>query len=86
MSKVHWAAEGSIDPICHRVPSWAKMVDEIVCEYGPPIHRETEDGEAWYWCFDGHDLPVADNLSELLVAAAQLSSRKANELLKEQSR
>jgi hypothetical protein len=55
--------------------NWMLMVDEVCCEYGPPEYRMTEDGEAWYWCFAGHDLPVADNLSELLIAAAQLSAR-----------
>jgi len=56
-------------------PNWMLMVDEVCCEYGPPEYRMTEDGEALYWCFPGHELPVADNLSELLLAGAQLMAR-----------
>jgi len=55
--------------------NWMLMVDEVVAEWGQPLYSMTEDGEAWYWCFADHDLPVADNLSELLVAAAQLTAQ-----------
>lgn len=48
------------------------VIDEICCEWGPPEYVVTDDGEAWYWRFPGHDLPVADNLSELFLAALQL--------------
>ena len=48
-------------------------IDELCCEWGAPEYRQTDDGEAWYWCFAGHDLPVADNLSELFYAARRLA-------------
>lgn len=48
------------------------QIDDICCEWGAPEYVMTDDGEAWYWRFPGHDLPVADNLSELLIAALQL--------------
>ena len=44
-------------------------IDELCCELGAPEYRQTDDGEARYWCFSGRDLPVADTLSELLIAA-----------------
>lgn len=47
-------------------------IDEICAEWSAPEYVVTEDGEAWYWRFPGHDLPVADNLSELFIAALQL--------------
>lgn len=44
-------------------------INEICCEFGAPEYHKTDDGEAWYWCFNGRELPVADTLAELLVAA-----------------
>ena len=51
-------------------------IDELCCEWGSPEYVMTDDGEAWYWRFSGHDLPVADNLSELFKAAQQLAKGK----------
>lgn len=53
---------------------WMLMIDEVCCDFGAPEYRMTEDCEAWYWCFPGHELPVADNLSELFVAASQMTA------------
>lgn len=50
-------------------------IDEICCEWGPPEYVMTDDGEAWYWRFAGHELPVANNLSELFRAAIDLERR-----------
>lgn len=47
------------------------LVDEIVAEYGVPEYVECEDGEGWYWQFRGRDLPVGDNLSDILSFAAK---------------
>ena len=47
-------------------------IDELCCEWGAPKYVQTEDGEAWFWKFEGSDLPVADHLSELLWAARQI--------------
>lgn len=47
------------------------LIDEIVAEYGVPEYVECEDGEGWYWQFRGHDLPVGDNLSDILSFAAK---------------
>lgn len=44
-------------------------INEMACELGAPEYRKTDDGEAWYWCFSGSELPVADTLAELLYAA-----------------
>jgi hypothetical protein len=44
-------------------------IDEWCCELGAPEYRKTDDGEAWYWCFSGSELPVADTLAELFLAA-----------------
>jgi hypothetical protein len=44
-------------------------IDERCCELGAPIHLKTDDGEAWYWRFSGTELPVADTLAELFLAA-----------------
>lgn len=65
-------AQGRADKAPSRDGFSALEVDEICCEWGPPEYVATDDGEAWYWRFPGHDLPVADNLSELFYAALQL--------------
>ena len=44
-------------------------INEIVFEFGVPEHCKTDDGEDWYWCFSGRELPVADTLAELFCAA-----------------
>lgn len=54
--------------------TWGQ-IDEIVSEWGAPKYVMTDDGEAWYWCFPGHELPVADDLSELFRAARDLQKR-----------
>jgi hypothetical protein len=54
-------------------------VDELVANYGAPLHLETDDSEAWYWKFSDRDLPVADDLSELLRAGWQMLQREQHE-------
>lgn len=47
-------------------------IDERCCELGAPEYVKTDDGEAWYWRFSGSELPVADTLAQLLLAARSL--------------
>jgi hypothetical protein len=47
-------------------------IDERCCELGAPEYVYTEDGEAKYWRFSDSELPVADTLAELLLAARSL--------------
>ena len=62
-----------------RVTFTCDEIDELCCECGEPRYVQTEDGEAWFWKFEGSDLPVADNLAELLLAARQLIAARANQ-------
>jgi len=48
-------------------------LDEICCEWGPPEYVMTDDGEACYWRFAGHELPVGDNLGDIISFAASHS-------------
>lgn len=48
------------------------QIDELVAEYGEPVYLQTDDGEQSYWKFRCAELPVADNLGELFVAALQM--------------
>jgi hypothetical protein len=44
-------------------------IGEWCCELGAPEYVRTDDGEAMYWRFSGSELPVADTLPELFLAA-----------------
>ncbi len=69
------AVGGSPKKLINNLISFGE-IDELCCEWGPPEYVATDDGEAWYWRFPGHDLPVADDLGELLLAARQLLAQR----------
>lgn len=72
-------AEATLDEMRKRTVFSYNEIGELCCEFGAPEYRKTDDGEAYYWCFSGNELPVADDLAELLFAGRDLLRAQAKQ-------